>query len=70
MAGCGIGFSAGLPIRKLVQSGQLVALPIKDKDMNSLQLEIQSLAGRSLPQAARAFLNALVRQATEDGSSP
>lgn len=65
MAGNGIGFSAGLPIRKLVQAGQLVALPIKDKDMNSLQLEIQSLSGRTLPQAARAFLNALTTRATE-----
>lgn len=66
MAGNGIGFSAGLPIRKLVRSGQLVALPIKDRDMNSLQLEIQSLSGRTLPQAARAFLNALVQRATDD----
>lgn len=65
MSGNGIGFSAGLPIRKLVQAGQLAALPIRDKDMNSLQLEIQSLAGRTLPQAARAFLETLVARATE-----
>jgi hypothetical protein len=64
--GNGIGFSAALPIRRLVREGQLVALPIRDKDMNTLQLEIQSLAGRTLPDAARAFLNALIARAAKD----
>ena len=64
MSGNGIGFSAALPIRRLVREGQLVALPIRDKDMNTLQLEIQSLAGRTLPDAARAFLNTLIARAS------
>jgi hypothetical protein len=58
--GQGIGFSAALPIRKLVRAGQLAALPIRDKDMNTLQLEIQSLVAALLPNAARAFLNTLI----------
>src|SRR5450830_1117977 len=65
LAGDGVGFSAGLPIRKLIQNGQLAALPIRDRDMNTLQLEIQSLSGRTLPQAARAFLNTLITKASE-----
>jgi DNA-binding transcriptional LysR family regulator len=60
MSGQGIGFSAALPIRKLVRAGQLAALPIRDKDMNTLQLEIQSLVAALLPNAARAFLNTLI----------
>ncbi len=63
LSGDGVGFSAGLPIRKLVQNGQLVALPIRDRDMNTLQMEIQSLSGRTLPEAARAFLNTLIMRA-------
>jgi DNA-binding transcriptional LysR family regulator len=62
----GVGFSAHLPIRKLIQNGLLVALPIRDRDMNTLQMEIQSLSGRTLPQAARAFLNTLVTLASGD----
>lgn len=66
MAGEGVGFSAALPIRKMVQAGLLAALPIRDKDMNTLQLEIQSLSGRTLPNAARAFLNTLIARASRD----
>jgi DNA-binding transcriptional LysR family regulator len=66
LAGDGVGFSAHLPIRKLIQTGLLVALPIRDRDMNTLQMEIQSLSGRTLPQAARAFLNTLITRAGDD----
>ncbi|MFL9925267.1 LysR family transcriptional regulator [Herbaspirillum lusitanum] len=65
LAGDGVGFSAGLPIRKLIRDGMLVALPIRDRDMNTLQMEIQSLSGRTLPQAPRAFLNTLIARVTE-----
>jgi len=65
LAGDGIGFSAGLPVRKMVRNGVLAALPIRDRDMNSLQMEIQSLAGRTLPQAACAFLSTLIARASE-----
>src|SRR5450830_1521386 len=65
LAGDGIGFSAGLPVRKMVRNGVLAALPIRDRDMNTLQMEIQSLSGRTLPQAARAFLNTLITRAGE-----
>jgi len=66
LAGDGVAFSAGLPIRKMVQNGVLVALPIRDRDMNTLQMEIQSLSGRTLPEAARAFLNTLITHASSD----
>jgi DNA-binding transcriptional LysR family regulator len=62
-AGGGIAFSAELPIRKLLMNGQLAAVPIKDRDMNALQMEIQSLSGRTLSQAAKAFLNSLIIKA-------
>jgi len=65
LAGDGVGFSAALPIRKLVHDGLLVALPIHDRDMNTLQMEIQSLSGRTLPQAARAFLSSLITRADQ-----
>lgn len=64
LAGDGIAFAAGLPIRKMIRNGVLVALPIRDRDMNTLQMEIQSLSGRTLPEAARAFLNTLITRAS------
>ena len=48
----------------MIQNGVLVALPIRDRDMNTLQMEIQSLSGRTLPEAARAFLNTLITRAS------
>jgi len=68
LAGDGVTFAVGLSIRKMVQNGQLVALPIRDRDMNTLQMEIQSLSGRTLPQAARAFLNTLTTCASTDNA--
>ena len=41
-----------------------VAQQIRGKTMKTLQLEIQSLAGSTLPDAARAFLNALIARAS------
>ncbi|ALU88315.1 MULTISPECIES: LysR family transcriptional regulator [Herbaspirillum] len=65
MSGNGVGFSAQIPIREYLRTRKLVAVPIKDKDMNALYLEIQSLSGRTLPQAARSFLNTLIDRASE-----
>lgn len=56
----GIAFSAELPVRHLIETGCLKAIPIRSRDLSAFQLEVQTLSGRILPRAAQAFTNALV----------
>jgi DNA-binding transcriptional LysR family regulator len=59
-AGGGIAFYGALSIRTLLQSKALVAIPLKDREMNARHLEIETMAGRSLPDASKAFVRYLV----------
>ena len=45
--------------RHLVEAGAVVALPISDPGMDLRDLEVQTLAGRSLPVAVQAFMDLL-----------
>lgn len=56
----GIAFSAKLPVRHLLADGRIRAIPIRSRDLAPFQLEIQTLAGRTLPRAAQAFLDVLI----------
>lgn len=55
----GVAFSAELPVRHLLKEGRIKAIPIRSRDLAPFQLEIQTLAGRILPRAVQAFLDAL-----------
>jgi DNA-binding transcriptional LysR family regulator len=56
----GIAFSAELPVRHLLKEGRLRAIPLRERDLASFQLEVQTLAGRILPRAVQSFLDSLV----------
>jgi DNA-binding transcriptional LysR family regulator len=57
--GGGLSVSSEIAARHLVAAGAIVALPISDQGMDLRDLELQTLAGRSLPVAAQAFLELL-----------
>lgn len=58
-AGGGIAFSGALAVRNQLDQGSLVGIPLRDREMNERHFEIQTLAGRTLPRAAKAFLEHL-----------
>lgn len=57
--GGGLSVASEIAVRHLVAEGAIVALPISDPGMDLRDIEIQTLAGRSLPVAAQAFLELL-----------
>ena len=59
MAQGGVGFSGDLACRRYLQTGSLVAIPLRDREMSERHFEIQTLAGRPLPQVSKAFLDHL-----------
>ncbi|MET3494300.1 LysR family transcriptional regulator [Variovorax boronicumulans] len=63
--GGSIAFYGELSIRTQLQSNALVAVPLKDREMNERYLEVQTLAGRSLPDAGKAFVRFLTEAIKE-----
>jgi DNA-binding transcriptional LysR family regulator len=59
LQGGGITVASEIAVRHLVTKGAIVALPISDEGMDFRDVEVQTLAGRSLPVAAQAFLELL-----------
>ena len=57
--GGSIAFYGELSIRTLLKTKALVAIPLKDREMNERHLEVQTLAGRSLPDAGKTFVQFL-----------
>ena len=57
--GGGLSVASEIAVRHLVAEGAIVVLPISDPGMDLRDIEIQTLAGRSLPVAAQAFLGML-----------
>jgi DNA-binding transcriptional LysR family regulator len=57
--GGGISISGEVSVRHLVAAGVLVAVPIRDRGMGVRHIEVQTLAGRSLPKAVQSFLDYL-----------
>ncbi len=55
----GIIFSTELLVRHYLETYRLVAIPISDRDMNSLNMELHTLAGRTLPKAVSSFVDLL-----------
>ncbi|SDO30626.1 transcriptional regulator, LysR family [Rhodoferax sp. OV413] len=57
LQGGGISVAGEVSVRQLVAAGQLVAVPIRDHGMELRDIELQTLAGRTLPHAAQSFLD-------------
>lgn len=55
-SGGGLSVGSEVAARHLVAAGKLLALPMADQGMDLRDIEVQTLAGRSLPVAAQAFL--------------
>jgi DNA-binding transcriptional LysR family regulator len=54
-----ITFCGETALRQHLRAGVITAIPLRDREMNERHFEVQSLAGRQLPDAARAFINHL-----------
>ena len=63
-AGGGVTLCGEAALRSRLRAGDLVAIPLRDREMNERYFEVQTMAGRTLSQASRAFLDHL-RQALE-----
>ncbi|SFB74804.1 transcriptional regulator, LysR family [Polaromonas sp. OV174] len=57
--GGGLSISGEVSVRHLVAAGLLVAIPLRDRGMGVRDIEVQTLVGRSLPQAVQSFLDHL-----------
>ncbi len=55
-----ITFYGELSVRNRLLSGTLVAIPLRDREMNERYLEVETLAGRALPTAGKAFVQFLI----------
>ena len=61
-AGGGVAFCGELAIRDRLNWNQVVAVPLRDREMNERHFEVQTLAGRVLPDAVAAFIASLRAQ--------
>lgn len=57
----GVTLIGDVSVRHLSQTAQLVSLPIRDREMSGRTIEIQTLAGRTLPKGVADFLDALMQ---------
>jgi DNA-binding transcriptional LysR family regulator len=48
-----------------LQQGMVRAIPLRDREMNERHVEVHTMAGRHLPEAARAFIDQLKRTMAE-----
>ncbi|VFR46604.1 Transcriptional regulator, LysR family [plant metagenome] len=62
----GITIASGISVRKQVERGELAAVALHDQGFAMRKLEVQTLAGREQPRAARAFLEALIAELSQD----
>ncbi|MGE8318148.1 MAG: LysR family transcriptional regulator [Comamonas sp.] len=58
----GVSVSSEVGVRHLVATGALAARPLSDAGMDLRDIEVQTLAGRTLPHAAEAFLALLCQR--------
>ncbi|MOA29526.1 LysR substrate binding domain protein [compost metagenome] len=59
--GC-VSLSNAISNRHYLESQQIVALPFTDETLQARRIELQSMAGRILPQAVTAFRDHLVER--------
>jgi len=63
--GGGLSVSSGVAVRQLRAEGRLAAVPVTDAGLDLRTLEVQTLAGRTLPRAVQAFLEHLKQHLPE-----
>ncbi|WP_245638584.1 LysR family transcriptional regulator [Hydrogenophaga palleronii] len=61
-----ITFCGEATLRKRLADGRITAVPLRDREMNERHFEVQTLAGRHLPEAVRTFVNFLREQIMEE----
>jgi len=57
----GVVISTELVVRQYLKDHDMVAVPITGQDLNGLNIELNTLAGRTLPKAVSAFTDHLIR---------
>ncbi|MBR8656305.1 LysR family transcriptional regulator [Achromobacter sp. Marseille-Q0513] len=65
-AGGGVAFCGELAIRHRLRWSQVAAVPLRDREMNERHFEVQTLAGRVLPEAVKAFVASLRQRLEAD----
>jgi DNA-binding transcriptional LysR family regulator len=56
LQGGGITLASQVSVRRLVQEGALVAVPLRDRGLDARDVELQVMVGRTLPPAVTGFL--------------
>jgi len=62
-----VTFCGELALRQQLQHRSVVAIALRDREMNERHFEIQTMAGRHLPEAARAFIEHLRETLAREG---
>jgi len=65
--GGGVTLSGEAALRSRLKAKVVVAIPLRDREMNERHFEVQTMAGRTLPGACRAFLDHLREVLRRDG---
>jgi DNA-binding transcriptional LysR family regulator len=58
--GSAVNFCGSLSVRNSLRANQQVLIPITDPEMNQRVLQVQTMAGRQLSPAVRAFIDVLI----------
>ena len=62
----GVSVSSEVSVRHLVERGELIVKPLSDAGMDLRDIEVQTLADRTLQPATEAFLQLLVANLSGD----
>ncbi len=68
--GGGLSVGSEIAARHLVASGHVVVRPLADEGMDLRDIEVQTLAGRSLPVAVQTFMNRLCARLQQPAGPP
>ncbi|QIL83674.1 LysR family transcriptional regulator [Diaphorobacter sp. HDW4A] len=58
----GVSIAGGITVRDRVLRGELHAAPIRERGLSSRNVEVQTMAERTLPEGPRAFMHYLIVQ--------
>ncbi|WP_017347370.1 LysR family transcriptional regulator [Candidatus Pantoea multigeneris] len=62
----GVVVASELTVREHVRYHQLKAVPLIGQDLNGINIELNTLAGRSLPKAVNVFIDHFMREMEQD----
>ncbi|RQW63522.1 LysR family transcriptional regulator [Vibrio viridaestus] len=63
---CGISLSGEISVRRLMKANIVRGIPISDKGMGIRNIEVQILAGRTLPRAVKSYLDFVIEEMKQD----